>query len=73
MLIFTYIKICKFFKFVNIISSCNTITKPERFTYSRNENKEDFIMKTAVKILKIVGRTAASVIIWAAGILERRE
>ena len=24
-------------------------------------------MKTAVKILKIVGRTAASVIIWAAG------
>jgi hypothetical protein len=35
--------------------------------------REDFIMKTAVKILKIVGRTAASVIIWAAGILERRE
>ncbi len=30
-------------------------------------------MKTAVKILKIVGKTAASVIIWAAGMLERRE
>jgi len=28
-------------------------------------------MKTAVKILKIIGRTAASVIIWAAGMLER--
>ncbi len=30
-------------------------------------------MKTAMKILKIVGRTAASVIIWAAAMLERRE
>ena len=30
-------------------------------------------MKTAVKILKIVGKAAASVIIWTAGMLERRE
>jgi hypothetical protein len=30
-------------------------------------------MKTAVKILKIVARAAASVIIWTAGMLERRE
>jgi len=30
-------------------------------------------MKTTVKILKIVGRAAAGVIIWVAGMLERRE
>lgn len=29
-------------------------------------------MEKAVKILKLVGKTAASIIIWAAGRLERR-
>lgn len=30
-------------------------------------------MKTGMKILKLVGKAAANVIIWAAEMLERRE
>lgn len=33
--------------------------------------KEDVIMQTGLKILKLVGKAAASAIIWVAGKLER--
>ena len=36
------------------------------------KNKEDFIMQTGFKILKLVGKAAANAVIWIAVRLERR-
>lgn len=57
------------------LSTCNKITKAlwKEGVSITPHKKEDFIMQTGMKILKLVGKAAANAVIWIAVRLERRK
>lgn len=65
------LKIRKYTRLDNIVSFCNSITNTIGSGVKNARRIGGFFMEKGIKVLKLIGKAAASAIIWIAGRLER--
>lgn len=65
------LKIRKYTRLDNIVSFCNSITNITASGVRNAGAYRRILMEKGMKVLKLIGKAAASAIIWIAGRLER--